>query len=521
MKLFRPVVAFGFRCLIAAKMIFNRYEAGQRYGTSRSYLPGWVQDARFDADAATRDEILRKARYFEKNSALVNRLADLFEQFTVGPCGLQLIAASSEEEWNTNAQAAWNDWQPFADQCSRQPFGILQSLVARRWFIDGEIFILKTRGKDRADGPARPRVQLIESHRVGTPGNMSAQEGRRIVDGVEVDGSGRPVAYHVRDGFDDETYRRIPADQIIHVFEPTRPGEYRGMSFFAAVMNMLHDLDDLLLLEMLAAKDAAEKSTIYETLSGELDATAEGFRREAFGQTTQKSDGTETTETKNRYVKQSLGGRVMSIKTGEKVSQFVSNRPTVSQQWYFDYLTSSICAGVGISKLLAYPFSMQGTVTRADLDVMAGFFRSRSEVLASAFTEVRNYVLGWEVLQNPKLVDPPSDWREVTVRAPRSVNVDVGRNSQAILNELESGTRTYQDVFAELGQDWKEQLRQKAKEAQFIRKLAEEFKIDPAEISTLQVDRPERISTEPKDPVPPVVDPSAGTKTEEEVTTTA
>lgn len=483
MKLLQPIVAFGFRLVIAAKLLFNRYEAGQRWGTSRSYLPGWVQDARFDADAATRDEILRKARYFEKNNGLVNRLADLFEQFTVGPCGLQMIPASSDEAWNVNATEAWNGWKPFADQCSRQPFGVLQSLIARRWFIDGEIFILKTRGRNRPDEPARPRVQLIESHRVGTPGNLSAQEGKTIVDGVEVDGRGRPVAYHVRDGFNDDAYRRIPADQIIHVFEPTRPGEYRGLSFFAAVMNDLHDLDDLMLLEMMGAKDAAEKSTIYETHSGELDATAEGMRRERFSQATQNSSGTETTENKTRYAKQALGGRVMAIKIGEKVSQFVSNRPTVTQQWYWDYLTARICAGVGISKLLAYPYSMQGTVTRADLDVMAGFFRSRSEVLASALTEIRNYVIGWENQNNPLLADPPSDWRKVTVRPPRSVNVDVGRNSSAMLAELKAGARTFEDVYAELGRDYRDQLRQRAKEAKLIRDLAKEFGVSAAEIT--------------------------------------
>lgn len=516
MKLFRPIAAFGARLMLAARLLLNRYEAGVRYGTSRSYLPGWVQDARFDADASTRDEILRKARYFEKNSGLVNRLADLFEQFTVGPCGLQLIAASSDEEWNVAAMEAWRGWEPFADQCSRQPFGVLQSLIARRWFIDGEIFILKTRGKNREDEPARPRIQLIESHRVGTPGKLTAEEGRRIFDGVEVDGRGRPIAYHVRDGLNDDEYRRISADQIIHVFEPTRPGEYRGLSFFAAVMNELHDLDDLHILEMLAAKDAAEKSTIYETASGELDQTAEGIRRELYGQTTQNSAGTETTETKMRFAKQTLGGRVLAIKSGEKVSQFQSNRPTVTQQWYWDYLTGEICAGVGISKLLAYPYSMQGTVTRADLDVMAGFFRSRSEVLAGVFTEIRNYVMDWETKNNVDVSDPPPDWRKVTVRPPRSVNVDVGRNSSAMLTELKAGARTYQDVYAELGQDYREQLTQRAKEAKFIRDLAEQNGLTPGEIAdfageAITAANPPQFAAMPADPsaAPEVEDPES------------
>ena len=469
--------------LAAVKRLFNRYESGQRWGTSRSFLPGWVQDARFDADAATREEILRKARYFEKNNGLVNRLADLFEQFTVGSTGLTVLPASSDEAWNVEASAAWKGWQPYADQCSRQPFGVLQSLIARRWFIDGEIFILKTRGKNRPDEPARPRIQLIEGHRVGTPANLSQQEGQNIIDGVEVDQRGRPVAYHVRDGFNDDSYRRIPADQIIHVFEPSRPGEYRGISFFAPVLNDLHDLDDLMLLEMAAAKDAAEKSTIYETLSGEFDTTSEGLRREKFSQTTQSSSGADLTQTRTRYVKQLLGGRAMAIKPGEKVTQFQSNRPTVTQQWYWDHLIGRICAGVGISKLLAYPYSMQGTVTRADLDVMAGFFRSRSEVLASVFAEVRNYVLAWEIPNNILLADPPADWRSVVVRPPRSVNVDVGRNSSAMIAEYDAKLRSAEDIFAELGHDYRDKFRQIAKEEALKVELEAEFKLPAGAIS--------------------------------------
>src|SRR5690606_2372766 len=142
-----------------------------------------------------------------------------------------------------------------------------------------------------------------------------------------------------------------------------------------------------------------------------------------------------------------------------------------------------ICAGVGISKLLAYPYSMQGTVTRADLDVMAGFFRSRSEVLASVFAEVRNYVLGWEIPNNIQLADPPADWRSVVVRPPRSVNVDVGRNSSAMIAEYDAKLRSAEDIFAELGHDYRDKFRQIAKEEALKVELETEFKLPSGAIS--------------------------------------
>ena len=47
--------------------------------------------------------------------------------------------------------------------------------------------------------------------------------------------------------------------------------------------------------ELAIAKDAAVKSTIIFTANGELDNTAEGMRRERYGQPTQDSSGTDTT----------------------------------------------------------------------------------------------------------------------------------------------------------------------------------------------------------------------------------
>ena len=78
------------------RRVANYYEAARFSFGERSLLLGGIQDARLDADAMTRREILRKARYFEKNNAFVNRLADIFEQYTVGATGLQAVSASPD-----------------------------------------------------------------------------------------------------------------------------------------------------------------------------------------------------------------------------------------------------------------------------------------------------------------------------------------------------------------------------------------------------------------------------------------
>lgn len=458
----------------ALKKVLGQYEGGQRWSKDRSYLPGYVQDARFDADPSARLEILRKARYFERNNAIVNRMADLFEQFTVGANGLQFIPATSSEKFNQGVKESWGEWQKICDLTSLHSFATLQSLIARAVFVDGEIFILKTRGET-----GKPRIQLIEAHRVASPPDL--WDRTNIIDGVEIDSRGRPIAYYVVDGVDGTTYSRKDAKDVNHVFEPSRPGQHRGLSMLYPVLNDLHDLDDLQLLEMKAAKDAAEISNVFYTENGELP-TADTHRKQRFGQATQNTAGNEITEYRTQQIANRLGGRTVSVKLHEKLEQHRSERPSVAVRDYWDYLTSKVCTGAGIPKLLVLPFSIQGTVVRGEYDLAANFFRSRSANLASSLERVYQFYLEWAVGNDRRLMDKPGDWRAVTTRAPRAVNVDVGRNSSAMLAELEAGATSYDAIYSPLGLDAFEELRKRAKEEAYIDSLSAEFKLTPDRI---------------------------------------
>lgn len=449
--------------------VLNRYEAGLLWQNGeRRAIRQSITDARLDADQATRSEMLRKARYFEANSPLVQRLADIWEQYVVGSNGLIFLPDSSDDAWNEAARQWLEEWQQFPDLLSLQNWATLQSMVARSWFVDGEVFLLKTRGNAP---PYFPRVQVIESHRVGTPPDMAAIEGRSIVDGVQIDTHGRPTHYHVQTGFDSERYEAIPAANMVHVFEPVRPGMYRGLTHLYAVMNTLHDLDDLAKLEMQAAKDAAKTTEVIKTPSGEAPDDAHEFLR----------DETSEAGAANplfAYYKQVFGASTKILKVGDEYEQHVSQRPSVAQQWYWKYLAEQVCLGsAGVPLVMVYPDSLQGTVYRGVLDMAAVTFRSRSTVMATALSSVVRYALDSASRFDRRIGNKPPDWYKLVCRPPRSPNVDVGRNSTAMLAELEANTRTLQDIYAETGDDWKQKLRQRAKEKALIKELG----LEPSE----------------------------------------
>lgn len=469
-----------------ARLLLPRaqYEAGRRWTSDRSQLPGFVQDARLDAGEMVRAELVRKSRWFEKNDALANRLAEVFVEFTVGAAGPPMTPASGDDEWNQRAGEFLREWLPVADANSRLGYGGLMTTASWRRFFDGEFFILKTK-----EAQGRPRLQGIAAHRVATPDDLLPQEGKTVVDGVAIDSLGNPTGYWIQDGLEPGTARLRSASEVIHIFEPESPGQYRGLPLLTPVLNDLHDFNDLFLFEMLAAKVQGKDAVWYETQDG-------GVPRSVFGGipstgfSTGESNLTSDAEiaAKRATLQKVFGGRSFAVKQGEKVNYIASNRPSVTSQWFFDYYASRICAGVGISKLLVLPWSIQGTVARSDLDLARNYFLSRFAPFAAACREIYLFAIGTARFSQTAISDAPADWTKVNVRPPRAVNVDIGRNSAATIAELESSLTTYEEQFAMRGLDWREQFRQRGREEKFLDGVAAE--------NGISVDRLRRSLTE-------------------------
>lgn len=474
----------GTRLGAAWDVAFNCYEAA-RFSIERSYLRGALQDVRLDISKATREELQRKSRYFEKNSSLYNKLADLWEQYVTGT-GLQFYATTTNSTWNSIADRAWEQWKGFADISSRFGFDNLQGIAVRSLFVDGEVFVLLTR--DQANN--RPRIQLIEAHRCKTPDAMEKMEGKSIVDGVEIDPQGRPVAYWF--SFGEKEMRRFDAFSIVHIFEPGRPGQMRGIPYISCALNILQDLDDLQVLEMRHKKVVSENSLNVYTATGDLPPgmnPGTGRFRDVAGAT---ASGATTTEKRIEYYKNAYGGRVNVAMHGDKIEEQSSDRPNVATRDYWRMLEEKVCCVAGVPLVISLPDSMQGTVYRGSLDAANAFFRCKTSVLATYFKRIREYVLNMEGSFFPPLGNRPPDWQSCDYLPPAAVNTDIGYNSAANINELTAGLKSWDDILLPQGRKAEPVLRRKAELQLYIKRLAADLskggiEITPAEIASLEV----------------------------------
>lgn len=112
---------------------------------------------------------------------------------------------------------------------------------------DGEV-LFRRRFRRPADGhPLNFQVQLLEADYLDRTVDGQLRNGNVAVQGVEFDRIGRRVAYHLYTAhpggrLGPPPVRRISAENVIHAFDPGRPGQVRGVSWFAPVLTLLHEM---------------------------------------------------------------------------------------------------------------------------------------------------------------------------------------------------------------------------------------------------------------------------------------
>ncbi|ROT99077.1 phage portal protein [Histidinibacterium lentulum] len=222
-----------------------------------------------------------------RNSTLVAR----------GPAAARATAAVLNSPQGARIEEAWasalvgKGWQarsrhPDADTARTLSAAfelvVAQHLVtlARAVVRDGEAFARLRIGPDD-----RMRLQLIPAEQVDPTLTRDLGNGARIVSGIEFDADGEVVAYHVlpeAPGTPFTAYLaavRVPARDMLHVFDPLFPGQVRGLSWLAPVLLKMRDRDgasDALLMQLKTA-------SLLTGFIRDPDGTFAGFEGEAQG----------------------------------------------------------------------------------------------------------------------------------------------------------------------------------------------------------------------------------------------
>lgn len=161
-------------------------------------------------------------------------------------------------------QRAWLDWTDEADAAGLTDFYGLQALVTRTMVESGECFV-RFRPRRMEDGLTVPlQLQVLEPEFLDTTRDGWIGNGSYIRGGVEFNAIGRRVAYHFHRWHPNDgmavamnSTTRVPADDVMHIFRPLRPGQERGLPWFTQVLIKLYELDQYDDAELVRKKVAA------------------------------------------------------------------------------------------------------------------------------------------------------------------------------------------------------------------------------------------------------------------------
>lgn len=212
------------------------------------------------------DRLRARSRDLANNNDYARKFLRMVARNVVGPAGFTFQARVAEPSGapdrlaNNALEVAFFKWSKrgSAEIGGRMSFADLCRTVATTVARDGEALVLKVRGQV-AGNPEGLAYQLIDTHRIATQMNRAAVSGENaIVMGVEVDAYQRTVAVWVKPDATSGSAKRIPADDLIHVFLPERPEQLRGIPWMHAAMLALHDLGEFNRSALLAARRGAD-----------------------------------------------------------------------------------------------------------------------------------------------------------------------------------------------------------------------------------------------------------------------
>lgn len=281
------------RLMPAKKAAKRRFDAAQYNRLTSSFAQAERSintELRADLDA-----LRRRSRDLAKNEPLAQKFLEMVTTNVVGANGFTLQARVSETIKkadgtfetkqdglaNNAIEAAWLDWSKpgNCDVSGRMSFPDMTRAITRGVARDGEALVRIREGAINAYGYA---LQYLDIERLDTTLNREPAQGvNQIIMGVEMDGDGRAVAYHLltaplgRDPV-GKKHARIPASEIIHLYITDDPEQVRGIPWMHASMIRIHHLKGFQEAAIIAARVGASKMGFYTNKDGSATPVADG-----------------------------------------------------------------------------------------------------------------------------------------------------------------------------------------------------------------------------------------------------
>lgn len=395
-------------------------------------------DLRQEQTPVDHKEIMRTMRALDKNNAFVASYVNAHLVYAIGD-GFRYQAMTDDAQWNLEAKEQIELFNQQPEVTLRFTKLQLIKMAGKAVLIDGDIFFIRTKHKD-----GRPALQAVEAHRVVNPDGAGPQQG--WVQGIRFDKMGRPIAYGIRE--DDGTVVPYGAGTVIHLYDPDRFTGVRGISRLQVSITTMRDRAEVMAAERFATKEFSRRTFVLKSESGGFDSQDAGIL----------GNSTRGPKTSASDVADAFGGLAIAIKSNESLEAFEHNRPSLNVLGLADTLDRDAAVGSGIGyDFLMNPTKIGGAVVRMELAKTERQFAAFQRMLIDGLVrKADQYAIANRI--DAKVLRAVPKWERCTYNTPRKLSVDVGRDTLAMIRELEAGTRNLEDIIEENGDDAKAQI---------------------------------------------------------------
>ncbi|MCB2187675.1 MAG: phage portal protein [Deltaproteobacteria bacterium] len=391
------------------------------------------------------------------------------------------ISEAEAQAFARQAEWAFGLWAKEADASGRLSFAEIQRMDLRTAGVLGETLKLMV---SREPGPGRPfslAVQVLDPLRLRTPSDLVGDLAVR--DGIRLGPGGEPLAYHLADPADWQLPTGLTSEHF-QIFPPRRGHRWvclhrildgeaeqiRGLSPLNAAMGLIKRLDEYFDMELAGAISAANFAVHMDTGSDAREAE-KMFR--GFG-------NTDASALKSDPVYQLEPGQITYGPYRPHI--LASPRPNNSFPAFVKSLERRTAASQGLPHLLtSKDFSEvnYSSARAAYLEAWKLFAYLRAWEVEGACQPIWEMVLEEAVclglVQVPGGVDRFYENREAWCNAawtgPGRGMLDPNKEMEAYEKGLNNNVLTLAQIHAELGGDWQDALKQRAREEDEMRRL--------------------------------------------------
>lgn len=405
-------------------------------------------------DRFSRETVKARARDLERNSDIMNSVVGAYKRNIFGG-SYRLRANTGDENLDKDIEKYWKIWckKQNCDVTGTQSFNSMMRMAIQRKKIDGGIIFLK---RYISGGLIPFKLQALEVDELDNTTIAAKTNGNKVVGGIEYNSFNKPVGYYIRqysiDGLTITEPVYIDAKDVIFLYTKTRPSQIREMSDMSPTITRIRDTN-----EFMRAVSVKERilSCLAVFIKREYPGSGNGHGR---------GYSAPNMETYNYQGKTIAPGMIQYLNPGDDALTVNPSGQATDATAYIKQELRLVGAGQGLSYETVsrdmsesnYSSARQGMIE----DEMT--YADDTELLLEVMDEIyETFVISLVLAGKIKI---PAFWENKDeyldhswIHAPKRW-IDPLKEANANRIALATGQKTWADIVAENGRDWREQV---------------------------------------------------------------